>query len=105
VVWNRAGQRIQLEVRLGDQVVLADQLRDANVATSIEVGRILQRAPGTYILRVTDRTRDQEDSVAVQIAPRGQNIGVHLTPSGLAVVLTREDVTNFTPPPSARGSK
>jgi hypothetical protein len=105
VIWNRAGQPIDLEVRLGDERVFSSQLRDGNVAMSIEGGRVLQRAPGTYILRVTDRTRNKEDLIPVEINPRGQNIGVHLTGSGLAVVLTREDVTTFTPPPSVPVSK
>jgi hypothetical protein len=104
VLWNRAQQVIDVEVRLGDERVFAGQLRQGNVATSIEAGVVLQRVPGTYVLRVLDRTRNQEDSISVQIDSRGQNVGVHLTQAGLGFVLSRTDVTEFTPPPSIAAS-
>ncbi|HLM66693.1 MAG TPA: hypothetical protein VK358_04155 [Longimicrobium sp.] len=105
VIWNRAEQPIDVEVRLGEEQAFFDQLRAGSVATSIEAGRILQRTPGTYVLQVIDRTRNLEDSVTVQIGSSGQNVGVHLTRSGLAFVLTRGDVTDLTPPPSALASR
>jgi hypothetical protein len=105
VVWNRAGVPISLEVRLDEERVLLDELRAGNVATSIEAGRILQRQPGTYTLRVIDRTRGIEDSVVLRIDSEGQNLGIHLTGDGLAFLLTRGDVTTHTPPPSAEASK
>jgi hypothetical protein len=99
VIWNRAEQRIQVEVQLGEERVFAGELRPGTVSTSIEAGRVVQRQPGKYLLRVIDRTRDQEDSVLVRIdSAQGQNVGVHFTPAGLAFVLTRGDVVQMTPP-------
>lgn len=105
VVWNRAEQPIDIEVRLGEERVFSGTVRDGNVATSIEVGRIMQREPGSYVLRVIDRTRKHEDFVPLQIDPRGQSVGIHLTPSGLAFVLTRDNVTEFAPQPSRPASR
>jgi hypothetical protein len=105
VIWNRAEQPIDIELRLGDDLVFAERVPEGSVATSIEAARVLQRQPGTYVLRVIDRTRNHEDSVTMEIDSRGQNVGVHLTPAGSAFVLTRGEVTAFTPLPSAPGSK
>lgn len=99
LVWNRAGQAIDLDVRVDGQGIYAGRVPDGTVSTSMEVGRIVQREPGTYLVHVTDSTRKVTDSVSVQIeATQGQNVGVHLTPDGVAFVLTRGDVTRFTPP-------
>jgi hypothetical protein len=101
VAWNRSGQPIDLDVRLSEERILTGELRAGTVATSIEAARILQREQGTYTLHVVDRTRDLQDSVTLRIDSVGQNLGIHLTPDGLAFVLSRGDVTRFTPPPGS----
>ena len=104
VVWNRAGQPLDVEVLQGADRVFAAALRAGAVSTSIEAGRILQREPGSYTVRIVDHTRGMQDSVALRIGPDGQNLGIHLTQDGLAFVVTQGDVTDFTPPPHASGS-
>jgi hypothetical protein len=105
VLWNRAEQPLDVDVRLGDEGVFSGRLRQGSVATSIEAGRVLQRGPGTYVLQVVDRTRNQADSVTLQFGHDAQNVGVHLTGSGVVFVLTRGDITNLTPPPAAPASR
>lgn len=101
LVWNRAGQPIDVDVSLAERAVFSGRLREGTVAASMEAGRVLQREPGSYTVRVIDRTRGLVDSVNVRIDSQGQNVGVHLTNDGIAFVLTQHDITRLTPPPSA----
>jgi hypothetical protein len=101
LVWNRAGQTIDVEVRLGKETVYASPVRNGSAAASMEAARVVQREPGTYLVQVMDRTRKLQDSVSVRIdGTQGQNVGVHLTRDGVAFVVTRGDVTGLTPPPA-----
>lgn len=100
LVWNRAGEQIELEVWLGKERFFAGVVDDGAVATSIEVARVLQRTPGVHEVRVVDRTRRLQDSVLLRMGDEGQNVGIRLTDAGLAFVVTQGDVTAFTPPPS-----
>lgn len=101
LVWNRAGQAIDVELRVGKETVYAAPVPNGSVATSMEAARVVQREPGTYLVQVVDRTRKRMDSVSVQIdGNEGQNVGVHLTRDGVAFVVTRGDVTGLTPPPA-----
>jgi hypothetical protein len=104
VIWNRAGQPLDVEVLQGADRVFAGALREGAVSTSIEAGRILQREPGSYTIRIVDHTRGMQDSVALRMGPGGQNLGILLTQDGLAFVLTQGDVTDLTPSPQASGS-
>lgn len=102
LVWNRAGQTIDVEIRVGEQMVYTNPVREGTVAASVEVGRVVQREPGSYVVEVTDRTRNLRDSVLVRIdGTGGQHVGVHLTREGMAFVLTRGDLTRLTPVPAS----
>jgi hypothetical protein len=96
-VWNRTGRPIQLEVRAGDDPILSSRVNNGAVATSVDAARIVQREPGLHTFYVIDHSRTLSDSITLEFAPKGQNLGVHLTPEGIALVVTRSDILSLTP--------
>jgi len=97
LAWNRSGTPIDLEVRLNDEVVSRESVSSSDIPSAMNAGTVVQRPAGSYSLQVIDHTRGLTESAQIDISQGGPNFGVYLIPDQLAIVLSHQNLQEFTP--------
>jgi len=97
LAWNNAGVAVDLEVRVDGKVAWREAVAANDIRSGISSGTVLQLPAGEHLVEVIDHTRDLREAARVDVAEGGPNIGVHLVPRQLALVLSHQPLPPFTP--------